>query len=74
VLAVLGLGIVPLAMGHTLYNAAVRHTHATYVNLISSQEVTGGIILGALLLGQLPSLNSVAGAAITLAGVALVLL
>jgi drug/metabolite transporter (DMT)-like permease len=74
VLAVLGLGIVPLAMGHTLYNAAVRRTHATYVNLISSQEVTGGIILGALLLGQLPSLNSIAGAVITLVGVALVLI
>jgi drug/metabolite transporter (DMT)-like permease len=74
ILALIGLGIVPLALGHTLYNAAVRRTHPTYVNLISSQEVTGGIILGALLLGQIPSVNSVIGALITLAGVALVLL
>ncbi len=74
ILALVGLGIVPLALGHTLYNAAVRRVHPTYVNLISSQEVTGGIILGMLFLGQIPSLNSVAGALITLAGVVLVLL
>lgn len=73
ILALIGLGVVPLALGHTLYNAAVRRTHATYVNLISSQEVTGGVILGMLLLGQLPTVNSVIGALITLAGVALVL-
>lgn len=74
VLALLALGVLPLAVGHTLYNAAVRRTHATYVNLVSSQEVTGGVILGALLLGQLPTLNSVVGAIITLAGIVLVLI
>jgi drug/metabolite transporter (DMT)-like permease len=74
VAALVGLGVVPLAAGHTLYNAAVRRTHATYVNLISSQEVTGGIILGLLLLGQVPTVNSVIGALITLAGIALVLI
>jgi drug/metabolite transporter (DMT)-like permease len=72
--ALVGLGIVPLALGHTLYNAAVRRVHPTYVNLISSQEVTGGVILGVLFLGQIPSLNSVAGAIITLVSVVLVLL
>jgi len=74
VLALVALGVLPLAVGHTLYNAAVRRTHATYVNLVSSQEVTGGVILGALLLGQLPTLNSVVGAVIILAGIALVLI
>ncbi len=67
-------GVLPLGVGHTLYNAAIRRTHATYVNLIATQEVTGGVILGALLLGQVPSANSLTGALITLVGIGIVLL
>jgi drug/metabolite transporter (DMT)-like permease len=72
VFALLGLGIGPLALGHTLYNAALRKAHATSVNLIATQEVTGGILLGFLLLGETPSLNALIGAMITLLGIALV--
>jgi drug/metabolite transporter (DMT)-like permease len=74
VLSVLALGLLPLALGHTLYNAALRRTNATSVNLIATQEVTGGIILGALLLQEIPSATSLAGAAITLAGIIIVIL
>ena len=74
VLSLIWVGLVPLAVGHTLYNAAVRRTHATYVNLIATQEVTGGVFLGALLLGQVPGPNAVLGILITLGGLALVLL
>jgi drug/metabolite transporter (DMT)-like permease len=72
--SVLALGVLPLGLGHTLYNAALRRTPATQVNLIATQEVTGGILLGAWLLGEIPSLTSVAGALITLLGIALVIL
>ncbi len=71
--SVLMLGIFPLGFGHTLYNAALRRAHATYVNLIATQEVTGGILLGVLLLHEIPSFNSVVGVAVSLAGIALVL-
>jgi drug/metabolite transporter (DMT)-like permease len=74
VASVLALGVLPLGVGHTLYNAALRRTPATLVNLIATQEVTGGVLLGVLLLGELPSLASLAGALITLAGIALVIL
>lgn len=74
ILALLWAGIVPLAVGHTLYNAAIRHAHATYANLIATQEVTGGVILGALLLGQVPTTNSTIGIIITLFGLGIVLL
>lgn len=67
-------GALPLGLGHTLYNAAIRRTHATYVNLIATQEVTGGVLLGMLILGQMPSLNSLIGAVITLVGIGIVLL
>jgi drug/metabolite transporter (DMT)-like permease len=71
--SIVALGIGALALGHTLYNAALRRVHATYVNIIASQEVTGGIILAYIFLGQVPSVNALVGAVVTLVGVALVL-
>ena len=73
-LAVLALGIFPLGIGHTLYNAALRRTHATTVNLIATQEVTLGMLLVALILGQMPHTNEIMGALVTLVGIVLVLL
>jgi len=72
-IAVAVLGIFPLAIGHTLYNASLRRTHPTYVNLIATQEVTGGVILGAVLLGEWPAALEAVGAALLICGVALVL-
>jgi drug/metabolite transporter (DMT)-like permease len=72
--AMLAAGLVPLGVGHTLYNAALRRIHATTANLIATQEVTGGIILGALLVGQIPSLTEVTGAVIALVGIFVVLI
>ena len=73
VLSILALGVLPLGLGHTLYNAALRRTHPTYVNLIATQEVTGGVILGVLFLGEVPSIQSLIGAAAMLVGIAVVL-
>lgn len=67
--AVVALGVFPLGLGHTLYNAAVRRVHATYANLIATQEVTGGIILGVLLLGEVPSITTIIGVVVTLVGI-----
>lgn len=72
-LALLLAGLIPLGLGHTLYNAALRRTHATVANLIATQEVTGGILLGAIFLNQIPQSNEIAGALIALLGIALVL-
>lgn len=72
--ALLAAGLIPLGIGHTLYNAAVRRTHATIPNLIATQEVTGGILLGALFLNQIPMPNELAGAFVALIGIALVLI
>ena len=72
--AVACLGVFPLAVGHTLYNASLRRVHPTYVNLVSTQEVTGGILLGYLLLGEAPGHQALLGASLSLLGVALVLI
>jgi drug/metabolite transporter (DMT)-like permease len=71
--AVVALGVFPLGLGHTLYNAAVRRVHATYANLIATQEVTGGIVLGIFLLHEVPSTAAVIGVLVTLIGIAGVL-
>ncbi len=73
-LALLAAGLIPLGTGHTFYNGALRRLHATTTNLIATQEVTGGVILGALLIGQVPHINEIAGAAIALAGIVMVLI
>lgn len=72
VIALVLLALLPLALGHTLYNAALRKLHASAVNVVATQEVTGGVLLSALLLGEIPSAPAVIGAAVTLAGVTLV--
>ena len=72
--AVVALGVFPLGLGHTLYNASVRRVHATYANLIATQEVTGGIILGIFLLGEIPSAAAIVGVVITLVGIVGVLI
>jgi len=72
--SVLFLGVFPLGLGHTLYNAALRLTHPTYVNLIATQEVTGGVLLSYMLLGEQPSPQAMLGMILTLAGVSWVVL
>ncbi len=74
ILAVIGLGVLPLAFGHTLYNAALRKVHATIANLIATQEVTGGILLGVIFLGEVPGPNEIIGVIVTLVGIFLVLI
>jgi drug/metabolite transporter (DMT)-like permease len=72
--AVVALGVGPLGTGHTLYNAALRRIPATYANLIATLEVAGGVALSAFILGEMPSAASLAGAAIVVAGILLVVL
>ncbi len=68
-LAVLGASIVPLGIGHTLYNAALRRLHPTIVNVMATQEVTGGVLLGMMLLNEFPGWTTLAGALVALLGV-----
>jgi len=73
ILAVVLLALLPTAGGHTLYNAALRRADAVTVNLIATQEVTGGVLLGLLLLGEVPSAQAIAGGIVALGGLGLVL-
>lgn len=72
-LAVFLLALLPTAGGHTLYNAALRRADTVTVNLIATQEVTGGVLLGFLLLREAPTPQAIIGGAIALFGLYLVL-
>jgi drug/metabolite transporter (DMT)-like permease len=71
--AVCAMALVPSALGHTLYNAAIRRLHPSIPNLIATQEVMLGILLAWIALGEPITWNAAAGAALTLLGVGLVL-
>ncbi len=66
------LGIGPLAVGHTLINAALRRLPATVPNVIATQEVPAGVLIGALLVHEVPGLTTLIGGLIALGGVILV--
>lgn len=71
--AVCAMALIPSALGHTLYNAAIRRLHPSIPNLIATQEVTLGILFAWMVLGEPVTWNAAAGAALTLVGVSLVL-
>ena len=72
VLIIVVLGIVPLGVGHTLLNAAVRRASATVPNVITTQEVTGGMILSFLIHGETLGPNTFLGVGVAILGVVLV--
>lgn len=71
-LSAVASGLVPMGVGHTLYNAALRLTSATTVNLISMQEVVVAVAAGMVLFHETPALLTLAGIGLTMGGVALV--
>lgn len=71
-LSVVASGLFPMAAGHTLYNAALRLTNATVVNLVSMQEVVLAVVLGALLFAEPLTLVTFLGVVLTFGGVMLV--
>jgi drug/metabolite transporter (DMT)-like permease len=68
-LAVLGLGLVPTLLGHTLVQRAARHVPASVVALSSPGETVGAILIGAAM-GLAPTTTEWMGAALVVAGAA----
>ncbi|HOT74228.1 MAG TPA: DMT family transporter [Candidatus Wallbacteria bacterium] len=60
--------------GHALINFALRRVSTVLVSLITTQEVTGGIIFAMIFLNEKLSPASFAGIAVSLAGITLVIL
>jgi drug/metabolite transporter (DMT)-like permease len=67
------LAVGPMLLGHTGMNWALKYMPAYVVNLVTLGEPVGATILGAVLPGirQVPSLTTIAGGVVILAGVAI---
>ena len=69
----LGLAGVPTLLGHALANYSLARLSATTVGLAYLLEPAGGTIVGYAWLGQIPTLAEIAGAVVTVAGLAIYL-
>jgi len=71
-LAILGLGIVPTLLGHTLYNYALGSVKAVTANLFPLMEPIIASLLAAVLFGEFPNIVQSCGYALILIGVVIV--
>jgi len=65
------MGLVPMAIGHTALNYAMRRYPATLVTTAMAFEPYGATTLGWLILNEKPSLGAIVGIALTVLGVVL---
>lgn len=65
------IALVPTVLGHTAVQTASRFLSPAIVALVSPGETLGGIVLGAVFLGESPAATEIAGALIILAGSAI---
>jgi drug/metabolite transporter (DMT)-like permease len=73
-MAILAITAGPQLLGHSMFNYTLRKVSATTVAVVTLLEVPGAILLAWIWLGQKVSALSIAGIAVLLAGVAMVIL
>ncbi len=73
-LAIGGLVVGAQLLGHSMFNYALQRVSATTVSVLILLEVPGASVLAWLWLGQVPSLASVPGLVLLIAGVVFVVL
>lgn len=61
-------GIVCSGLGHTTYNWMLQHVSSTYVSTVTLGEPVFASILAFLILSEMPSLQTIAGGVIVIAG------
>lgn len=74
VLGIILSAVVCTLIGHVFINLALRNVKTTYVSIISTQEVTGGIIFAMIFLDEKLSLITLIGITLSLIGSIIVIL
>ena len=72
ILAILGLGIIPTALGHTLYNYALGSVKTVTANLFPLLEPIIASLLAVVLFAEIPTIGQVAGYTLILGAVVIV--
>jgi drug/metabolite transporter (DMT)-like permease len=70
--AILGLGIVPTLVGHSLYNYSLGSVKVVTANLFPLLEPVIASILAVLLFSEIPTLAQIGGYSLILVSVAIV--
>lgn len=70
----LALAVVPMILGHTILNWALRYVTAPIIATTILGEPIGASLLALLLLGEAPGVSTLLGGGLVLAGIALVAL
>lgn len=68
-LIILGLALIPTVFGHTLYNWALKYVEASIVAVSLLAEPISSILLGILILHEIPSYIVIIGGALVLSGI-----
>ena len=63
------IAVVPMIFGHTVYNWALKYVSAPVVSISLLGEPVGATILAFLFLNEMPTLPTIIGGVITLAGI-----
>jgi drug/metabolite transporter (DMT)-like permease len=63
------IAVVPMIFGHTVYNWALKYVSAPVVSICLLGEPVGATILAFLFLNEMPTLPTIIGGVITLAGI-----
>lgn len=74
ILAILGLGIMPTAIGHTLYNYALGSVKTVTANLFPLMEPIIASLIAIVLFAEVPTLTQIGGYSLILAAVVIVAL
>lgn len=74
ILAILGLGIIPTVIGHTLLNYSMKHFRGQVVGVANLGQIVFAGIMGVIFLGEYPSGAFYIAAALIFAGVVVVVL
>jgi drug/metabolite transporter (DMT)-like permease len=72
--AIVLLGLVPTLVGHTLVQTAARDVSPAVVAMVSPGETVGALVLGASLMGAVPSPREGAGALLVIGGATLAIM
>jgi drug/metabolite transporter (DMT)-like permease len=69
--AVLAMALIPTLVGHTLVQRVARRAPPALVALASPGETVGSLLIGALVLGTVPTVREAVGCALVVAGASL---
>ena len=71
IVLIISVAVFPTVIGHTLINKSLKYVKSPLVSLITTQEITGGVLLTAIFLKDIPGIYEITGAIIIIISISL---